>query len=343
MVKVKERRVAASKKVTAFKKHRVNPKVSNTDGVLVDDSYWEVDQIVGRKVVRSEIYYLVRWKGCPPSQDTWEPVDNLCDSAYQEAIAIEKAEAGKRKRKTTKKDKDQAPANTSKKVGRKTKSLRLASNFEPNTGPELSSNGVTPVPKDVADKNPESSQESLKTDIKDRNGNINTASGATVTPEKVSRDQIMNQAKITNSEKPIEEARTKPKKVNNRSIKGRKTVLTSDPSHDSSSPADIDTSEGKKSTPITVSMSTTTTVAKTTTTTITTTKDDGNIVMKRKKISRKSVLPATAADEDDSSQQSTSRSRKRVLSAKSIVENTQKSSQHTNDMRLNTFVEMSSA
>jgi Chromo (CHRromatin Organisation MOdifier) domain len=66
----------------------------NGKGVLVlagkKEKFWEIESIVGRRVVkRNQIQYLVRWKGCTPEDDTWEPADNLCDSAYQEALLYE--------------------------------------------------------------------------------------------------------------------------------------------------------------------------------------------------------------------------------------------------------------
>ena len=77
---------AKHKKTTATADRNKNNK-----GVLVlagrKEQFWEVDSIVGRRVVkRNQIQYLVRWKGCTPEDDTWEPAENLCDSAYQDAL-----------------------------------------------------------------------------------------------------------------------------------------------------------------------------------------------------------------------------------------------------------------
>lgn len=73
------------------KKKRTSTTTKDDKGVLVlaerKEQFWEIESIVGRRVVkRNQIQYLVRWKGCTPDDDTWEPAENLCDSAYQEAL-----------------------------------------------------------------------------------------------------------------------------------------------------------------------------------------------------------------------------------------------------------------
>lgn len=45
--------------------------------------YWEVETVKKRKVVKGKEYFLIKWKGL--NQDTWEPEENLCDSALEEA------------------------------------------------------------------------------------------------------------------------------------------------------------------------------------------------------------------------------------------------------------------
>lgn len=48
--------------------------------------FWEVEAIVGRRVKSGKTDYLVRWKGCPESDNTWEPAANLCDTALTDAL-----------------------------------------------------------------------------------------------------------------------------------------------------------------------------------------------------------------------------------------------------------------
>jgi len=38
---------------------------------------WEVEKILAKKMKRTNLYYLVKWKGYPAHDATWEPVDNL--------------------------------------------------------------------------------------------------------------------------------------------------------------------------------------------------------------------------------------------------------------------------
>ena len=47
--------------------------------------FFEIEKIVGERVFKGKKQYRVRWKGLPPDGDTWEPIANLCDSAYEDA------------------------------------------------------------------------------------------------------------------------------------------------------------------------------------------------------------------------------------------------------------------
>ena len=47
----------------------------------ISDFYWEVESVVGRRVHRGRVEYLIRWKGCAEEENTWEPAANLCDTA----------------------------------------------------------------------------------------------------------------------------------------------------------------------------------------------------------------------------------------------------------------------
>jgi len=38
---------------------------------------WEVKEILDSRRRRRKLEYLVRWEGCTPDEDTWEPVANL--------------------------------------------------------------------------------------------------------------------------------------------------------------------------------------------------------------------------------------------------------------------------
>merc|ERR1712137_642579 len=51
--------------------------------------FWEVDSVVGKRITKKggKEQYRIRWKGCGPEHDTWEPEANLCDSALEAALA----------------------------------------------------------------------------------------------------------------------------------------------------------------------------------------------------------------------------------------------------------------
>lgn len=55
-----------------------------------DVTFWEVENVLDRRVHRGEVQYLIKWKGYPPSRATWEPIDNLCDTALEEALELDR-------------------------------------------------------------------------------------------------------------------------------------------------------------------------------------------------------------------------------------------------------------
>ena len=42
---------------------------------------FDVDTILDSRTVKGSTSYRVRWKGCLPADDTWEPYENLADGA----------------------------------------------------------------------------------------------------------------------------------------------------------------------------------------------------------------------------------------------------------------------
>jgi hypothetical protein len=53
------------------------------------DAFWEAETIVDMRQRKDGAHeYRVRWKGFPPSEDTWEPESNLCDSLYDYASIL---------------------------------------------------------------------------------------------------------------------------------------------------------------------------------------------------------------------------------------------------------------
>jgi len=64
--------------------------------ITADESegvFYEVERILARRKRRGQLEYLVHWKGCSDLENTWEPADNLCDTAFQEAVQLEVEEA----------------------------------------------------------------------------------------------------------------------------------------------------------------------------------------------------------------------------------------------------------
>ncbi len=57
--------------------------ISTAEGNIVEEDYWEVERIVDQRFCNGRTQYLVRWKGCSSNDDTWEPVEHLCDSACE--------------------------------------------------------------------------------------------------------------------------------------------------------------------------------------------------------------------------------------------------------------------
>lgn len=53
------------------------------DATAPEDFFWEVEAVIGRRIHRGRVEYLIRWKGCSEDDNTWEPAANLCDTASE--------------------------------------------------------------------------------------------------------------------------------------------------------------------------------------------------------------------------------------------------------------------
>ena len=64
-----------------------------TKGRHVCEDYYEIDSILDKRInAKGEEEFLVRWKDCSSSDDTWEHSENLCDSALDYATRMTKQE-----------------------------------------------------------------------------------------------------------------------------------------------------------------------------------------------------------------------------------------------------------
>lgn len=55
-----------------------------------ESTYFEIEKLVDSRIQDGRVEYLVKWKGVSMSQATWEPSENLCDSAIEEASKLMK-------------------------------------------------------------------------------------------------------------------------------------------------------------------------------------------------------------------------------------------------------------
>lgn len=66
----------------------VAPATSNA--ATPQDCFWEVEDVIGRRIHCGRVEYLIRWRGCTENDNTWEPHTNLCDTAMELAVEFTK-------------------------------------------------------------------------------------------------------------------------------------------------------------------------------------------------------------------------------------------------------------
>lgn len=91
--KKEEARKKARKSGLALDNHAGNIIAPAEDKVDIavaapGDFFWEVESVIGRRVHRGRVEYLIRWKGCKEEDNTWEPTANLCDTASECVVVI---------------------------------------------------------------------------------------------------------------------------------------------------------------------------------------------------------------------------------------------------------------
>lgn len=88
MAKTPSNKNAAAKKV---------PDNHPGNVVAQEDFFYEVEDVIGhRQGYRGREEYKIRWKGCSYKDDTWEPHENLCDSAMELAVQFKQREDAKK-------------------------------------------------------------------------------------------------------------------------------------------------------------------------------------------------------------------------------------------------------
>jgi hypothetical protein len=94
------------------------------EGDEEDETFFEIEAVLDRRV-KKRVEYLIKWKGCDHSENTWEPTYNLCDTALADALKFAR-ETNQRKKqmelgpidtqsKDIKKDESKKPAPKQKK------------------------------------------------------------------------------------------------------------------------------------------------------------------------------------------------------------------------------------
>jgi len=91
------------KRSNSQKKKKMIQKISDSSsgeetlsGSSDEESEFEVEFILDKKIKRGKVYYLVKWKGFPEDDTTWEPKENL-DNAPGKINLFEKQLANKLK------------------------------------------------------------------------------------------------------------------------------------------------------------------------------------------------------------------------------------------------------
>ena len=87
-------------------RHTGPSKSPKEKGRLVINGFYEIETILDKRVNDKGIEeFLIRWKGCPESDNTWEPNHNLCDTAFADAERLFEEEKAKRESKVKESEK----------------------------------------------------------------------------------------------------------------------------------------------------------------------------------------------------------------------------------------------
>ncbi|CAG9857494.1 unnamed protein product [Phyllotreta striolata] len=91
---------------TESKKPEKKPENSdgeeNASNAEEEESQYEVEKILGEKVIKGVRHFLIRWKGYEEESDTWEPVDTLSCNDLIKAYRAKKKSSPKTNKKPSK-------------------------------------------------------------------------------------------------------------------------------------------------------------------------------------------------------------------------------------------------
>lgn len=58
-----------------------NLKSMEADAAQDEEPEFEVETVLAKKMIRGNLYYLVKWKGYSNDENTWEPLEHLSNAA----------------------------------------------------------------------------------------------------------------------------------------------------------------------------------------------------------------------------------------------------------------------
>lgn len=88
---IKQRRRERKRSVLKQEQNKTRDKQGDLVCGEGEESFWAIEKVVGRRIHKGKVQYLVRWKGFSEDENTWEPAENLCDTAMADALRFTKA------------------------------------------------------------------------------------------------------------------------------------------------------------------------------------------------------------------------------------------------------------
>ena len=50
---------------------------SRPDAIDLEDNQWKIEKLLGKRLIKRQVQYLVKWFGYPDNESTWEPLENV--------------------------------------------------------------------------------------------------------------------------------------------------------------------------------------------------------------------------------------------------------------------------